>query len=578
MNSSRAPHQLHGPQAMIVQHNWLHTAGFLLVLGSGLAAQTTDRLTKSFERWQRTFVKGKLGREPTEWYKTDPYLHPVLRKQFGRGPGYTRLLETVDLFALLVARGRYEDGQRLVSVLRQEWNKRNSNQALLRRIKRCAIRALEAPAVALGVQAAVFDAVRATVEDPDPGAGRFLRHSDPELAVLLLPVLGSFGAPRYRAVLERQCRSADERVAIAAVEGLRRLKNPSSVRAVARVVQRVEDIDVLRQAVAAALELVALPGGDRHGDFLLDVALDRIVHTDDPRLCEVVVPITTEVRAARSVPILIHELAKARERAMTGHSPTTLPFWTNAVHRALLDLTGFYAPITKPEQWQAFWAAERERFVVAPKKNDKPTGDTRAAFFGVPVVGRSVLFVLDVSGSMNERMYAKGLAAFASARTRLDRAKQELVRAVGGLDEDVEFNVVLFESQVIPWKRTPRKATSKNKRALEKFLSGIDASGGTGLLDALRKSIRGKIFRNHQPGRRSIDEVFLLSDGSPSSSMTGILAALKEWNTGRSAHINTIYIGGKSRPADFPGSEMTPWQFMRTVARENNGQFRCIDG
>jgi hypothetical protein len=114
------------------------------------------------------------------------------------------------------------------------------------------------------------------------------------------------------------------------------------------------------------------------------------------------IPITRAIRGVASVPVLIgllEEAAKGRDAdAFSG----TL---TSAIQASLQDLTGFYAPAHEPEKWRKFWEEQQDTFQLAPerKQGEAKKGDTVSrGFFGIPVTGSRIVFVLDVSGSMRE--------------------------------------------------------------------------------------------------------------------------------------------------------------------------------
>ncbi|MFQ5506375.1 MAG: hypothetical protein ACE5F1_16520 [Planctomycetota bacterium] len=563
----------------------------LPVPGPAQTGAEPDRLSTSFERWFRTFRKGRLGPDSSGWERQSPYLHPALRDELTEGV-YSRLQESLDLFRLLRERGRYADGQRLIRVLATSWKE---NPTLLGWLKTQVLEQLEGPSCPSSIQAAVFDRIQAGFEEARRPGGR---HPEPELAAQLIPLLGSF--PRFRLKLESYCRSEHASLGIAAARGLMRMGSHGSTPVVARLLSRVEGVEQMREAVRIVLGLhefrslgktapdkasrgKAATRQDRRdvdaregdGGYLLDIALERLERSESPGIKQALLPLLLRVRAKRSVPVLIAELEKARARYRSGRAPTDLPFWMGVLHEALLNLTGFYAPLHRADKWRAFWEREKDRFRVAPARSAKSRGSTASAFFGIPVRGRRVLFLLDTSGSMAAPMRATGLAAFAPAKTRLEKAKEELLRAVSGLDKEAEFNVLLFATDTRRWLRAPRSKTPYRYGLLQRFLGRARPNGGTGLLGALRQGLEGKVFATQTRTRRSVDEVFVLSDGAPSSSPQGILDAVKEWNKGRVARIHAIYLGGG---ASFgPKTGFGPASFMRRLAAENNGVFRSVE-
>lgn len=116
-----------------------------------------------------------------------------------------------------------------------------------------------------------------------------------------------------------------------------------------------------------------------------------------------------------------------------------------------------------------------------------PQGD--ASFYGVAATGKSFVFVVDVSGSMEGK--------------RFGRARNELRRSIQALARDKEYFVVLFNHRAIPMPSQGLLASnSENLRATKKWLHDVVCGGDTDPQDALQIAI------DLEP-----DAIFLLSDG-----------------------------------------------------------------
>jgi Mg-chelatase subunit ChlD len=92
---------------------------------------------------------------------------------------------------------------------------------------------------------------------------------------------------------------------------------------------------------------------------------------------------------------------------------------------------------------------------------------------------KSVVFVIDVSGSMN-------------SQGRLIRVKASLQDAIESLREDQEFNIVLFNDQYTSFSASQGllRASSKRKREAYDYLSATFPMGGTNPLPAITSAIR----------------------------------------------------------------------------------------
>ncbi len=219
-----------------------------------------------------------------------------------------------------------------------------------------------------------------------------------------------------------------------------------------------------------------------------------------------------------------------------------------------------------------------------PKRSKKP--DTvSTGFFGIPVQGTRVIFIVDLSGSMNFPM-SRGTTA-GPARyerempVRLDAAKKELIRAVNALPDETYFNLVSFNGnpKAKSWSKRLIPASKGNKKKFTKFVEGLRADGGTntwsGLEEAL--SIKSIVYGERYPV--SADEVFVLSDGIPTVGNVidarEILNLVAETNRFSKLRINTVYIASQLTARDRQAEEMAGMsgrKFMRLMAEENGGK------
>lgn len=219
-------------------------------------------------------------------------------------------------------------------------------------------------------------------------------------------------------------------------------------------------------------------------------------------------------------------------------------------------------------RWKAWWEAEGSTYVLPPYEEAlaaenlrierRANNPTVVTFYGLEVVSERVTFVLDVSGSMSasagagSRTRAGGPPS--GGPTRIDVAKTELVRALGGLSEGTLFNLVFFNSGVAPWKDGLVAAGEKAMESALQFTRIQEASGGTNLFDALMLAFE----------EERVDTIYLLSDGAPSAGRVtdpdAILERIHLLNRARMIQINTISIGQKS-------------PFMRRLAEENGGSY-----
>ncbi len=599
----------------------------------GQKRKGANDLTQVYTRWFRDFKAGKIEPGDLRGAARKPYLSAKLLADLpGRGEYYDRITEAGRLFGLLVDRGTPADGKRLLAVIATSLKKKGGHfwefKGNFSRFRRAAVVALEAGNVTADVQAVLVDRVKAGLSEPAPVAssgrpspaekpedkpaagddkkaedreiGRALgrrTHKEPELATVLVPIIGRFGKATFRPVLEGCIEVAHSGLQAAAAKALARMKHGSSIVPVARALQLAvyaDDITVLAHAVTKLVEATDPAPTERQLKFALGIALERLDSVEDWRARIALVPILRVIRARASVPFLISMLDKAK-LALAKKSAKPNPGWSgtlvHAIHKVLVNLSGFYAPARDVKHWQEWWKSVRANFVVAKAKDQSPvkSGTDAREFFGIPVSGNRVAFVVDISGSMNWPYEAvtgatPGVKLKDGFETRLQRAKKEINRAVGSLPPDAMFNVIFFSSQVKAWKKKLVFATPKNKKALAKHLERVNASGGTAVYDGIDEALKIRFGKKKGKSATGIDELFLLSDGSPTmgtiTSTKRILDTIHAWNQGAQIRVHAIYIGdedvdkvfGRGGRSRLPGN-MHAAEFMKKLAELNNGRF-----
>jgi len=212
----------------------------------------------------------------------------------------------------------------------------------------------------------------------------------------------------------------------------------------------------------------------------------------------------------------------------------------------LFDLTG--QPFrTRWGNWEAWWEKEGAGFKPISKselrKRRKEEEERRlrqvtaVKFFGIRIISHRVIFIIDVSGSMNEITRAKYVGDQGEARITV--AQRELRKCIDGLDSKALFNILTFSGGVDPWlKDGVVDSGARSRDEAREFVDRLGAMGGTNLYGALR----------HAFGDPDVDTIFVLSDGEPSTGDVidpfEIRAHVKRWNAERDIVINSIAVGG----------------------------------
>jgi HEAT repeat protein/Mg-chelatase subunit ChlD len=453
--------------------------------------------------------------------------------------------------------------------------------------------------------------------------------------------LGRLRDPAHRAALEAALGDGDEIVRVSAAEALGSLGDEDGAPALAALLER-EQVDAVLVATAQSLQTLYAKYLPKPGSSTIEPSPDRVKQPEDagatepastpaepptpagvttPAAAPAVAPApaaapraelpesvrlavrgairalgrTTwradmalirflgDFRSLDTVPALIGVLERFKASPDDVKSGKASGLVLYQAHELLVGMTGAVYPADQPEQWRAFWDAEKDKIVVTQKRDVGPAHTVASGFCGIPVVGTRVVFVLDLSGSMDFDMDDVGVDGKKRLTRRIDFAKRELCRAIDAISPNAQFNLITFNGNpnAEPWKKDLVQATPKNREAFKQHVNGLRAIGGTnlwsGLEDALK--IRSLVYGNRYS--TTIDELFVVSDGAPSvgdvQDPVEILRLVKECNKFANVRINTIYISSQT-PAEHRRTEermaIKPQELMRRMAEENGGKFR----
>jgi hypothetical protein len=178
----------------------------------------------------------------------------------------------------------------------------------------------------------------------------------------------------------------------------------------------------------------------------------------------------------------------------------------------------------------------------SPVQSGMPGGP----IFSFPAAAKSVVYVIDRSGSMGER-------------GRLALARRELEASLHRLPESTRFQIIPYnrhaEALRLSGQTSLVAATPEKIRQATRFLDELEPEGGTEHLPALRQAIR------LQP-----DVIFFLTDADDLNPAD--VRTLTQLNAGRSAiHVIELTLENRDRP------EMP----MHQLAAGNRGGYRAVD-
>ncbi|MEW6026457.1 MAG: HEAT repeat domain-containing protein [Planctomycetota bacterium] len=190
------------------------------------------------------------------------------------------------------------------------------------------------------------------------------------------------------------------------------------------------------------------------------------------------------------------------------------------------------------------------------------SGETIPTFFGIPVAGRDVVFIIDFSKSMKNEAQDDD----DKKERKADIAIRELEETLKRFPPEMKFNIIILSTEAARYnKRKASKimlpATEENKKAALDFVRSVwdrleDLRRGRGdHYDALVEAL----------SEPEVDTVFLLSDGKPTYGTyvqpDNIIENIYRLNRFKKIVINTITTGKKG----------TNRELMEKLAEDSNG-------
>ncbi|MGE3173191.1 MAG: HEAT repeat domain-containing protein [Planctomycetota bacterium] len=275
---------------------------------------------------------------------------------------------------------------------------------------------------------------------------------------------------------------------------------------------------------------------------------------------------------------------------------------------ALFRITGFEFGLD-PDRWQEQWnhLMEIEGWRIPTDEELAKKAESRAkynelygqkdglnTFAGIPTSSTYVMFIIDVSGSMDDQVVEREKFQGYRDLKKFTVVKAQLLSAIESLTQDTYFNIVAFASDLDPWRKQLVSANIINREAAKSWVERLAPIGGTedqelaaaGLM--LTDLAKGKtntlkalmypfgIDPDNPPkvaftggGKVSIknklDTVYFLSDGRPSVGKMidtlEILSEVRRYNEYFKIVFHTIAIGEFQK------------NFLRDLALQNSGVF-----
>lgn len=336
---------------------------------------------------------------------------------------------------------------------------------------------------------------------------------------------------------------------------------------------RVRDAAEPEMSRTVAARTVRSLVNERAGFELPDAALDELldeleggIATLPPGVIEAYLEvIRSQVRetSIRRLAELLANSKKLSDRA------------SKEVWDALADIAPVSIPYDgdKPRAWLDWYEAEKgearfqDWFATIDRARAKK--DTRSAyepprFYGIPVVGHRLVFVIDVSGSMNFPLDEN------EKTPKIDLAKEQLATAISKLRDYDEFNIVTFDVVVRHMDKAMIPVEKGRKKAFV-FVEKLNPSGGTNLFGGLLGAF-GLEFAGTVPTGKGIDfpdQIIVLSDGTPTAGDIMDPYAIRE-------ELRRINSAGRSRIDAIALGKDADKEFLAGLAKDHGGELMLI--
>jgi HEAT repeat protein len=219
-----------------------------------------------------------------------------------------------------------------------------------------------------------------------------------------------------------------------------------------------------------------------------------------------------------------------------------------------------------PEQFLKLGARD-----IASGRKQSDSDETRwrdRNFYGLRVESDRVLFVVDVSLSMEEPATKSKTDPApepgAKALRKIDVAKSELGRVIRGLPDGTRFGLVFFSIKPEIWPEGLVPMNNENRKKAIAWVEALQTHFATNIYDAMEAAFQ--IGGPNSPVKASAppDTIFLVSDGAPTAGKflkpDTIREHVRRWNKGRNVKVHVIGVGGDHDVV-----------FCRNLAEENGG-------
>ena len=207
---------------------------------------------------------------------------------------------------------------------------------------------------------------------------------------------------------------------------------------------------------------------------------------------------------------------------------------------------------TSATSWARWWRTALEGGTIP----EPDPGRTEATFYGLRPASDRVLFLIDRSGSMRERLEGKD--------SRFEDAIERLLYTLRDLGPETRFRVVLFNNRAQAFRQDLVPASDTNLTELERWAARITPDGGTSLHAGLYGALPGLAGGPASARALDVDTVIVLCDGETESA-TWVAPWLAAHNLEARLRFHCVNIGG------------TPGGVLEALAAGSGGSFVAVE-
>lgn len=241
--------------------------------------------------------------------------------------------------------------------------------------------------------------------------------------------------------------------------------------------------------------------------------------------------------------------------------------------------------------WDA-WTDQEETGSTAKAGDDG--GGSVATYYGIKIYSKKMVFVIDMSGSMDNKWEGKkpvqrrqtvtltgegsgkkgkprkATLDWGKIKTKWDLAREQLIFTLRQLPPSAEFTIIYYHEKVKVWKPKLVKADSSAVNAAISHLRKIKPQKATNIYGALKKAFQiGGNVADQAPVelsgggsfKKGGDTIFFLTDGWPTAGkiywkkpgarkekeedewLVPMMEAVHKWNAVRKIKVHTVGIG-----------------------------------